>query len=74
MHSYRNHVVRASLHWPLAMLVLGPLGILAFYLAYQGRPLGTFKDKPAPKIRCRRASKPCGWRISTIAGLGGACR
>lgn len=35
------------LYWPLAMLVLGPLGILAFYLAYQGRPLGKFKDKPA---------------------------
>lgn len=35
------------LYWPLAMLVLGPLGILAFYMAYQGRPLGRFKGKPA---------------------------
>ena len=35
------------LYWPLAMLVLGPLGILAFFLAYQGRPLAMFNGKPA---------------------------
>jgi hypothetical protein len=35
------------LYWPLAMLVLGPLGILAFYTAYQGRPLARFGHKPA---------------------------
>ncbi len=35
------------LYWPLAMLVLGPLGILAFYMAYHGRPLATIRGKPA---------------------------
>jgi hypothetical protein len=27
------------LYWPLAMLTLGPLGILAFHLCYRGRPV-----------------------------------
>lgn len=29
------------LYWPLAMLVLGPVGIVAFFMSYQGRPVDT---------------------------------
>ena len=29
------------LHWPLSMLVLGPVGIIAFFVSYQGRPVNT---------------------------------
>ncbi len=33
------------LYWPLAMLVLGPLGILAFFWAYQGRPVARAEQR-----------------------------
>lgn len=42
-----NTMFFPRLYWPLAILVLGPLGILAFFLAYQGRPLGRMDGMPS---------------------------
>jgi hypothetical protein len=35
------------LYWPLAMLILGPVGIIAFFLSYQGRPVDTSGPMPS---------------------------
>ncbi len=34
------------LYWPLAMLVLGPVGILAFFASYRGRPVNRLGPMP----------------------------
>ena len=35
------------LYWPLSMLVLGPLGIIAFFLSYQGRLVNRDGEMPS---------------------------
>ncbi len=53
------------LYWPLSMLVLGPLGIVAFFLAYQNRSVN--KDGPMPSF-----VRPTWARAvsATIMGMG----
>ena len=53
------------LYWPLSMLVLGPLGIVAFFLSYQGRPVST--DGPMPSFVRPTWAKAVS---ATIMGMG----
>lgn len=53
------------LYWPLGMLVLGPVGILAFFASYRGRPLD--RSGPMPKF-----VRPAWARAvsATVMGMG----